>query len=94
MKPAIIACPPVDAAKQRELGIIAFQPAEGALQGNCERCQSRVWIGTRAAEIKVAFPDAKIVCFGCVTAARDAAKLKDHLRGVGGRYLVRTPVLK
>jgi hypothetical protein len=87
MTHTLLACPPVDAALQRALGIVGFVAGPDQRKGVCEVCQAKVWMGPRIRATKEAQPEARIVCFKC---ALQQPGTVSHLGGKGGSYLVKT----
>lgn len=84
MKPKVLACPPVDAAKQAQIGIVAFTPGPGSEETLCERCGAKVWIGPKLRELRNQ-QSATVVCFQC---ALPSGGTVQSLGGTGGSYLV------
>lgn len=92
MNPTILTCPPIDRDKQRELGIVAFAAGPDMVEGVCQKCGTKVWLGSRHREALRAMPDARVACFGCTMAQGKATMA--HLGGQGGRYLVNRALIK
>lgn len=89
----ILTCPPADAAKRRELGIVAFAPGADMTQGGCEKCGAKILISKIILDLKAGNPEARIFCFACALAT-DKARLAGELGGRGGHYLLNPKLIK
>lgn len=85
----LLAGPPADVDRRKQLGIASYLPPAGAKKFPCVSCATETWIGPRqqAARQANGEENCEVLCFGC---AKQHPEMRNSpmfsLNGRGGSY--------